>query len=466
MKNRLNNSLRGLLLKRLVPVMLTLVVAGALTAYLIAFDSATRAYDRSLWDTAFSVAQQIHLDTKGKPHLFVSQEAENILRTDKFDHVLFGVYTRDGQWVGGERHLPLPSSEEYRQMVQEGRLYYDGQREGLPLRIAGFVVERGDQALTVLAAETLVKRNLLVREILLGMVLPELALIVITMLLVWSGVRAGLQPLETLHDELTARSPADLSPVQASVPEEVQPVKQAINELLQRLSHALDAQRHLVSDAAHQLRTPIAALQAQLEIALRKLDPIAQQQLEGTAIAAYRISHLVKQLLSLSRAEPDQQTRFETADLAEIIQKSAETCFTKAIAKGIDLGFELRPTLLLCHPFLLQEAVTNLLDNAICQTPAGGVVNVACDYLESSDDNTARTAWISVEDSGPGIPDRERSRIFERFYQSPGQNEGCGLGLAIVREVVRQHSGHVDVAASKTLKGAAFTLRFPVKTRG
>ena len=435
--------------------MLALVSAGALTAYTVALHSATRAYDRALWDTAISIAQQIQLNPKGQPVLDLTHDAEQIIRTDKFDQILFGVYTRDGQWVSGELRLPIPNEADLRKSAREGRLYYDGEYAQQALRLAAFATERGGFNLIVVVGETKIKRQLLVREILLGMLLPEIALILITLLLIWFGIRSGLQPLETLREELAARSPSDLSPVKAAVPSEMSPVIHAINELLERLANALSAQRHLVSVAAHQLRTPIAALQAQLEMAVRQLNPVDCNRFDGSISATKRLSHLVNQLLFLARAEPAQHRHTEALNLENVIRDAAEICLPKAIAKDIDLGFELQPTQIKGEYFLLREAVTNLLDNALHHTPNSGTVTVACGSDLSA-------AWLSVDDSGPGIASEERERVFERFYQAPGQNEGCGLGLAIVEAIVKQHGGKVTAQASERLGGALFKIQFAV----
>lgn len=445
------NSLRRQLLRWLLPAMLLLLAAGALTAYSIALRSAIRAYDRALLDTALALAGQIR-SSEGQPVLNLPKAAHEILLTDKYDRVFFRALTADGRDIAGDPQVPAPPELP----PEENRLYYDAQIEGRPVRVAALFIERDGIPLTVLAAETLVKRNNLVWEILLGMVLPELGLVVATLILVWVGIRSGLRPLDELRRQLARRSHSDLRPIAAEgLTEEIQPVIDELNQLLHRLDDSLLAQRHFVSDAAHQLRTPIAALQTQVEVALRESGHEQAPQLQQILSAAQRLAHLVQQLLALARAEPKDGTADQVIDLATVVRDLAERSLPQAIAAGIDLGFELAPAKVRGSHLLLQEALGNLIDNAIHYTPKPGAITVGCH-------DTVQGAILSVEDSGPGIPEAAREKVFERFYRLPGsQSDGCGLGLAIVRQIAHQHGAKVTIGQSTTLGGAAVELRFP-----
>ncbi len=447
------SSLRFLLLRWLLPAMLVLLLAGAVTAYLVALRSATKAYDRALFDTALAIVEQLTIQD-GKPVLPLTAQARDVLLVDKFDQVFFAVRGPDGELLDGEPGLPLPPTRLPKEVWSEGRYYFDGLLNDRPVRVAALKAERGGKTFTVLAGETLVKRNALVREILLGMLLPELLLIAVSLAVVWFGVRSGLEPLAKLREELAGRSQADLRPVTTDVPDEIQPVVNEINELLNRLGYSLDAQRHFVSDAAHQLRTPIAALQAQVEATLAESDQAMHQQLLGILAAAHRLSHLVEQMLMLARAQPSLAKTQPLVALEEVAQAAAEDWLPVAIENGIDLGFDLAPSVVSGNELLLQEIFANLLDNALRHTPRGGSVTVHC----GADENAA---WLVVEDSGSGIPETDREKVFERFYQSPGgRSRGSGLGLAIVREIARQHGGQATIDRSPELGGARVTVRF------
>ena len=446
-------SLRFLLLRWLLPAMLVLLLAGAVTAYWVALRSATKAYDRALFDTALAIVEQLAM-YDGKPVLPLTAQARDVLLVDKFDQIFFAVRGPNGELLDGEAGLPMPPPRLPKEVWSEGRYYFDGRLDEQPVRIAALRTERAGQTFTVLAGETLVKRNALVREILLGMLLPELLLIVVSLAVVWFGVRSALKPLASLREELAGRSQADLRSVTTDVPEEIQPVVQEINELLTRLGHSLDSQRHFVSDAAHQLRTPIAALQAQVEATLAESDPLMRQQLRGILAAAHRLSHLVEQMLMLARAQPSLARTQPEVALQEVAQAAAEDWLPVAIGNGIDLGFELAPSTIFGNSLLLQEVFSNLIDNALRHTPRGGSVTVRCGAGDAG-------AWLAVEDSGAGIPDTDREKVFERFYQSPGSSSrGSGLGLAIVREIARQHDGQASIDRSPDLGGTRVTVHF------
>lgn len=449
-------SLRGLLIGRLLPAMLALVLASALVAYTLAHRAATLAYDRALLDAALALTDQVHAES-GTIVLNLSPQAQEILLTDKYDRVFYEVIGPDGISVSGHRGLPRPAE----MLPDGGRQYFDGWYQGQPVRVAALQTLRDGRLILVLAAETMIKRDTLVREILLGMLLPELAIVAAMLTLGWLLIRKGLKPLDDLRAELARRSHRHLGPVATQeVPDEIRPVAEEINHLLNRLEQALLAQRNFVSDAAHQLRTPIAALQAQAEAAERELahnaaGAPARAQFTRILAATRRLAHLAQQLLALARAEPGSAALLDPLDLAELVREEAENWLPTATAKDIDLGFEVAPAPLRGSPLLLKEMLANLVDNALRYTPPEGTVTVRCGVRE-------RAAFLEVEDSGPGIPPAEREWVFERFHRLPGaDDEGCGLGLAIVREICNQHGATVAAVEAETLGGACFRVKFP-----
>ncbi len=449
-------SLRLKLIDRLLPATLVLLLVGAMAAYWIALRTATKAYDRSLLDTAFAISQQIHLDD-GLPHLDLTPQARTILLTDKFDRIFFSVRDSEGRLLDGNPELPLPSRGEWGSVGSDLRIYYDGITQSVPVRLAALKKRVGKETFTIIAAETLTKRTELVRDILFGMLLPETLLAIVSASVVWFGVRSGLRPLDTLRQELADRSHADLRPVNVDVPEEIQPVVSEINKLLARLEHSLAKQRNFVSDAAHQLRTPIAALQAQVEAARQEIGPPAEKSLRGVLTATQRLSHLLSQMLVLARAEPGLEQAQPVIHVEQMAAKLAEIWLPEAIKRQIDLGFELNDAEVKGNIVLLEELLSNLINNALHHTPAQGVVTVAC-----GQDNDQ--VWITVDDSGPGIPQNERERVFERFFRiNPANNNGNGLGLAIVQEIARQHGGSVAVQTSERLGGACLRVTLPSK---
>ena len=246
----------------------------------------------------------------------------------------------------------------------------------------------------------------------------------------------------------------------AQAPEEVQPLIHAMNELLRRLSLVLSAQQRFVADAAHQLRTPVAGIKTQTELALRLTDPAQQQQvLHQLHTATTRLSRLIHQLLALARTEPGAQAAhaMQPTDLGREMREAASEWVPKALQGNIDLGFEGpdEPLMVRGNAILLREMLGNLLDNAIRYSPPGSRVTV----------QVARRGTevvLQVEDNGAGIPQDERERVFERFYRLLGTDaDGCGLGLAIVREVAQAHGADVSLDSGAGGRGTAVRVRFP-----
>ncbi len=451
----LQPSLRLQLVRRLLPTMLALLLCGAGAAYWVAWRSATKAYDRALFDASLAIADQLQV-VSGVPRVQLTEQARAVLLTDKFDQIFYAVLGPNGELLDGDPDLPMPPAKFAGLFDETKHKYFSGLMGHRQVRVAALQTERGGRKFTVLVGETLVKRNALVQEILVGMVVPELFLALTCIGVVWFGVLSGLKPLSELKQELAERSHADLSLVQVSVPEEIQPVVNEINGLLTRLEHSLTSQRNFISDAAHQLRNPIAALQAQVEAAVGEPPIGVSQKLNSVLSATYRLAHLVDQMLALARAESCMGQTCEIVHLADVIRLVAESRLPPALAKAIDLGFDLSPAVVNGNLLLLQELLGNLLDNAIRYTPPGGVITVSCG-------SEGKLAWLNVEDSGSGIPEDERKRVFKRFVQLSGDvREGHGLGLAIVQEIARQHGGEALSRSSIQLGGASFRVVFPM----
>lgn len=465
-------SLRQQLLRWLAPATALLLVASAGAGYFVAVGSATLAYDRALLDGALALSQQLQLED-GRLVLRLLPQAREVLTTDRYDRIFFAVRGPRGELIGGSSTLTLPPGEfehgersersepaDRPDRGESGRYpdawrYADHQLDGVPVRVAALRTVRAGEPVTVLMAETTVKRSRLVREVLLGILVPELALVLATLALVFVGVRRGLRPLEGLRGQLARRSHADLRPLAVNaLPEELQPLAAEINGLLARLDASLQAQQHFVADAAHQLRTPIAALQAQVEALRQESERDQAQRLAPVLAGMRRLAHLVHQLLALARAEPHNGPPASVLELDALIRDCADRWLPAAIARGIDLGFELAPARVAGEALLLAELLTNLVDNAIRYTPAGGAVTVRCL-------SAGGRVRLEVDDSGRGIAPGERERVFERFVRLDGSDsEGCGLGLAIVRTIAAQHGAVASIGESP-LGGARVSVEFP-----
>jgi len=397
---------------------------------------------------SLALASQVEI-IDGSLHLQLPAIAEKVLLVDGYDKLFYEVVDLNGKTVAGNIELPRPT-----QPFEDGKLYYDGKLNGKSVRVAALSSERNGTSFIVLSAETELKRDWLVGEIVLAMLVPEGLLIIAAIFMIRRSVRHGLASILPLREELVRRTHTDLSQLPLKdIPEEIYPIFTEVNELLARLSNSLDANRRFIADASHQLRTPIAALQAEAEMALRSPHP--SESLKRIVAGTRRITHLAHQLLTLSRLEPQQKYSPMTVDLAQLTRDAAERWIPLALERSIDLGFELNPANVMGDPIWLEELFNNLIDNAIRYTPTGGIVTVRCN-------GTANQVSWEVEDSGPGIPEEEHERIFERFYRLDTTGvDGCGLGLAIVHEIANNHNASITIGKGPNLGGALIRVTFP-----
>jgi two-component system sensor histidine kinase TctE len=447
--------IRTLLLGWLLVPLALVLGASAVASYTTALRIATEAYDRALLDPALAIAQRLSA-ADGSVELDLSPAALEALRVDSVDRVYFAVTSR-GRLVAGQADLPAPHEEP----AEGAPVFYDGTVRGEPVRLAAMAAPFTDGAALIVVAETLVKRERLVRQLLASSALPELAFFAVALAVVWYGVGRGLAPLEDLRAELAGRAPRDLGPVaEDRAPVEVRPLVQALNDLLRRLGESIDAQQRFVADAAHQLRTPLAALQAQVDAARREpMPPELAATVDSLHAAARRAAHLSQQLLTLAAVEPSAERPFapEPTDLAAVTQARVADWVARADTKAIDLGFDLETAPVAGEPGLLGELAANLVENALHYTPRGGEVTLRTGRRNGC-------AFLEVEDSGPGIPAAERERVFERFHRVKGTSgEGTGLGLAIVREIAHRHGATVELGAPASRAGTVIAVSFPTR---
>ena len=432
----------------LVPLSL-LLTADTFASYWIALRFSERAYDRSLVEIAREIS--LHLRrADGSLVLDLPDEARKVLLSDPVDRIWFSVAASDGGVLAGE---PVPDGPNG---SQQGESFYDARMDGEAVRVVELRLQGNGAVVRV--AETQAKRNELAREILLSVVLPQVLLILIAGAVVWIGVVRGLSPLERLRGAIAGRSHRDRGPVGASgVPAEVMPLVQSINDLLGRLDKALTLQSRFVADAAHQLKTPIAAVKTELEVALREEDQErARQSLRGARAGLERLSRLASQLLSLARNEPEAAgtVRLAPLDLSALALEVAKDWVPQALERGIDLGFEGsgQPAPIRGDASRLRELLDNLLDNAVRYTREGGRITV----------RVGAGRVLEVNDDGPSIPESERARVFERFHRLLGSSkDGSGLGLAIAEEIARIHGAEITLREDIDGVGNTFSVAFP-----
>ncbi|HET9405498.1 MAG TPA: sensor histidine kinase N-terminal domain-containing protein [Burkholderiales bacterium] len=451
--------LRTQLLTWLLAPLFLLLTADTFISYWVALNFSQRAYDRTLVEIAREVSLYLKRADGGALALEMPAEARRLLLTDPVDRVYFQVEDAGGRVVAG-----FPIAPARRDAARRRPALYDGEAEGEAVRVVELALDAdgatGRPAAVVRAAETMVKRNVLAREILLSVVIPQVLLILIAGVVVWAGVVRGLSPLQRLQRAVASRSHRDCSPVVVdNVPGEVSPLLHSINELLARLDRVLTLQSRFISDAAHQLKTPITALNAQFELAQREADPQRMRAaMQALSPALERLSRLVSQLLSLARNEPEAVRAVTLAqlDLNALSLEAATGWVPESRQRSIDLGFEgsAEPVMVRGDAARLRELLDNLLDNAIRYSPAGGRVTVRV--------SAKPVPTVAVNDDGPGIPAHERERVFERFHRLLGNSaDGSGLGLAIAQEIARLHGADIALSDDTDGVGTTFSVRFP-----
>ena len=375
-----------------------------------------------------------------------------LLNTEGEERTTYQILSAAGVVLSGDPSLPRPRVYDFPEVDQIKRRTLSHRSEDW--RIAYAWVSKagpGNDAhpapILIQVAETLERRNALANEIIRGIIVPQFLLLPIAVFLVWFGLSRGLHPLKAVQERIRNRRPDDFSPIDPhGTPEEIAPLVTAFNDLLLRLEQNIGAQKRFIGDAAHQLKTPLAGLRTQAELALKEGDANElRSSLRYIASSAERSARMVSQLLSLARMENLRDASlFERLDLAALARSVVGEWVPQALRRGIDLGFECEVASAPVEglPLLLRELMNNLIDNALQHTPRAGSVTVRVGRR----DVLSAGILLEVEDTGGGIPESDQARIFDRFYQVLGsRSEGSGLGLAIVLEIADQHQASVSV---------------------
>jgi two-component system, OmpR family, sensor histidine kinase TctE len=457
-------SIRYQLFQWLLILILPFILVSSIASYWVAHRYINQAYDKTLYRSALALASQVSLEELGA-QISLPRVAKNLLEYDEEDAIYFRIIGPKGDLIDSHTALPLPkvypNSDEL--------LYYNTWLNEDQLRVviyalpelASYAPDAQDNHVYVLVGETLTKRKLMTDEIIISTLLPQLLIAILIGGGLFFGIKRGLLPIEILKNNLIQRNANDLSPIDNSkVPTELQPLLSAFNDLLKRLGFTMAKQQRFVSDAAHQLRTPLAGLKTQAELALREENPTKiKHALNQINQASGNLSHLVAQLLNLTKAEPDNPTYsfFEDIDLTVLAQEVCIEWVSIALQKNIDLGFqtEEKSALIKGNAVLLRELMNNLIDNAIRYTPNDGSITVSIQ-------KKSNFIILYVQDNGLGIPVDEQARIFERFYRVLGtQQEGSGLGLSIVQEIAERHQATVSLLSGEDSEGTVFMVSFP-----
>ncbi|GLR26911.1 MULTISPECIES: sensor histidine kinase N-terminal domain-containing protein [Limnobacter] len=464
---RQRRSLFGEILDWMLAPLLILWPMSIGVTYLVAKSIANDPFDQILDDKITALSQEVTAQAEA-PHFKLPNQALDILQADGVDDLRVQIIGRNGDFLmGDEKTLPIPDRERnkigvvnFRDLVVNGEDFRGGYL-WIELPIAG-----EKRFVLVQIAETLGKRENLANEIIKGVILPQFVILPLAVLLVWFGLSRGIAPLNSLLEIIRNRKPDDLSALETKdTPEELLPVISALNDQLARLQHTIQTQKRFVADAAHQLKTPLAGLRMQVEL-LSDEDDAANRlrSLRRLKVGTERSTRLVNQLLALARTEAPSVLRFEQLDLTQIARSVTRDFVPEAMNRQIDLGVEVPDHAVFVYgqTLMLTEMLKNLVENALRYTPEGGCVTVRVD-----DSRQRETTVLEVEDDGPGIPESERTLVFDRFYRVLGTSEdGSGLGLAIVQETAQQHGATVTIlnnpkCTSPDRPGTVLRVGFP-----
>ncbi|WP_114970674.1 sensor histidine kinase [Rhodoferax ferrireducens] len=470
--HREQRSLFGEILDWMLTPLLLLWPVSLVLTWLVAQSIAGKPFDRALEYDVGALAQLVTVNNN-RVQFNLPLPARELLRADDSDTVYYQLLGARGEYLSGERELPLPPEDE-KPVFDEVRIR-DDEFRGVDIKVAYTWVKvalPGAKPALVQVAETMEKRSVLATEIVKGVMLPQFVILPLAVLLVWLALVQAIKPLNQLEERIRARRPDDLSPIDAqAVPLEVAPLVYSVNDLLMRLKDSIATQKRFLADAAHQLKTPLAGLRMQADLAQREGANTEElkQSLRQIGRASIRATHTVNQLLALARAESSGAAMPRTlCDLADLTMAVVRDCVPRAIEKYIDLGYEgTQPGAeggqLAGNPTLLKELIRNLVDNAINYTPSSvdqpGVITARV-----LTDPFGKTLVLQVEDSGPGVPEAERELIFQPFYRALGtEADGSGLGLPIVMKIAHQHNATVsmeDTRPGQVPPGARFSVRF------
>jgi len=433
-----------------VPLML-MALCGSLVHYFNSVAPGVISSDRRLKDAANSLMTHV-LVKEGAVTLDSSPDGKPPLPAA--DSIKFALRDTQGRLLAGDAQLPIVTmNNETSQLLSMSQV----DQRSLRTLTTRFDTRAGVIFITV--ADVHPPSEPAVRYGFMSTLLWDFVQLDVTLVLVWIGIQLGLRPVKKLRDEIAARSPLDLRPlVETSVPREIAPVVVTLNRLFATLRAAAQSQQQFIANTAHQLRTPITGMQAQLD--LLAAEPAAQpvkNRIQTLQEGIRQLARAANQLLTLARADPTANIAIKNqhVDLGGLVSEVVAKFIDRALQSDIDLGVDIKPAAIVADPSLLDDLLSNLVDNALKYTPPGGRVTATAGLHNDK-------PFVSVEDSGPGIPEGERQRVRQRFYRMPNSaGHGSGLGLAIVDEIASLYGASVSIGAGANGLGTKVLLLFP-----
>lgn len=422
-------------------LILPLIVVAAAASF-ARFQAATRLSQELYDNTLLAVALTISRDVLISGGDMLTEQLLDELTTALGDPVYYRITGPGGGFVTGYSDPPdLPDST----VIEGGDpVFFNSVSLGRPVRalvLREFISEpQFGGWVTVEVWQTVTQRRALSRHLLTQLVALLGSVLLTAVLILWFGIQLGLKPLLDLRDAIGQRTADDLRPIRRWVPPELRPLVQTTNSLFERLSRAFALRDSFISDAAHQMRNPVAAIQSQAEAATSApTEAELRSRVADLADSARATSRLTAQLLSLERVRGRSLREFtNSVDLVALVREKIQRFAEAQLRRGVEVTFSVtgKPRPVECDPVLVEEMVANLLDNAgKYGLRPGGRLDVSVDFAPQSID-------LRFADDGRGIPPEMRDRIFDRFFRlDPDQSRGCGLGLAIVADVAEAHGG-------------------------
>ncbi|MBU9663942.1 sensor histidine kinase [Burkholderia multivorans] len=450
------HSLRGRLLWWLLLPLAVFVLIAAAMAYDAARRTADLVQDSTLVASARTIGEDIEW-RNGLPVADVPPAALEIFESPSRDSVFYKVIDSDGRLLAGNPALDVVARHGAEPVA------YDTTLDGTRLRAVAYDRQLYDEGqvdtVTVVVAKTTRSRNAMVATIWRPQLGRLALMLVLAVVLVYLGLTFELRPLMKLKDDVADRGPMELEPIRPErLQHELRPIVDAINQCIARLNTHTATQRRFIADAAHQLRTPIAVLDTQIQYAQQRGhdDRALASVLDSMQRSSRKMADVTDKLLLLAHAEATPSTLLtQRVDLAALVSSVLEETIVLAQRRDIDLGAELGERLDVAGSgSLLSALVTNLVDNAVRYTQPGGCVTVAAR-------RDGDTVVLDVIDDGPGIPAEARPHVFKRFYRVSSDTEGSGLGLAIVSEIAQAHGGSATLAPGPGNRGVVVTVRLP-----
>lgn len=451
---------RRLLIFLLVPLCAIGVIA-LLDAYGTARETANQVFDRVLSGSALAIAERVVVNDNDELDVDIPYVALEMLTSSAQDRVFYRIDHGDGALITGYERLVVPELE-----ISDGSpfVFADSTFRGEPIRLATYrgAVSTGERSIgfRVTIAETTNARQVLAQRILVRTALRQFALIFAAAIIVWIAVTRSLRPLGRLEAAIGRRSPEDLRPIEHNVPAEVGGLVDRINGFMGRLDGALSALRHFTGNASHQLRTPLAIIRTQLNLAGKaETLPEARRAIADCDQAVEDAERTLSQLLLLARVDETTSTAtaYAPIDLGAAARGAAEAFVVPAARAGFDLAFEADGTVWCrADPVLLREMIGNLIDNAIRHADGGSLIAVA--VSRQGDD-----AILAISDDGCGIAKERRSSVMRRYVSEDADRRGVGgLGLPIVNEIAALFGGDVQIKAGRDGRGTQVSVRLRV----